>query len=49
VTRGRRGRRLKALAESLCDGSLTALLEYLIEAHELTPEDRKSLLELIDH
>jgi len=43
------GRRLNAVAESLCDGSLTPLLQHLIEAHELTPEDRKSLQQLIDH
>ena len=43
------GRRLKAVAESLCDGSVTPLLEHLIEAHELTADDRKSLQELIDH
>jgi predicted transcriptional regulator len=43
------GRRLRAVAESLCDGSLTPLLEHLIEAHELTPEERKSLQELIEH
>ena len=43
------GRRLKAVAESLCDGSMTALLEHLIEAHDLTPDDRESLQELIDN
>lgn len=43
------GRRLRAVAESLCDGSLTPLLEHLIEAHELAPDERKSLQELIDH
>ncbi len=43
------GHRLKAVAESLCDGSLTALVEHLIEAHELTPDDRESLQELIDN
>ncbi|NQT12023.1 MAG: BlaI/MecI/CopY family transcriptional regulator [Planctomycetes bacterium] len=43
------GRRLKAVAESLCDGSLTALVEHLIEAHDLTPDDRRSLQELIDN
>jgi len=42
------GRRLKAVAESLCDGSLTPLLEHLVEVHKLTPEDRESLQELID-
>ena len=43
------GRRLNAVAESLCDGSLTPLLEHLVEAHKLTPDDRKSLQEMIDH
>ena len=43
------GRRLKAVAESLCDGSMTALMEHLIEAHELTPEERESLQALIDN
>ena len=43
------GHRLKAVAESLCDGSLTALVEHLIEAHDLTPDDRESLQELIDN
>ena len=43
------GRRLNAVAESLCDGSLTPLLEHLVEAHNLTKDDRKSLQEMIDH
>jgi len=43
------GHRLKAVSESLCDGSMTALLEHLIEAHELTPDDRESLQGLIDN
>jgi predicted transcriptional regulator len=43
------GRRLRAVAESLCDGSLTPLLQHLIETHELTPDELKSLQELIDH
>ncbi len=43
------GRRLNAVAESLCDGSLTPLLEHLVEAHKLAPDDRESLQEMIDH
>ena len=43
------GRRLKAVSESLCDGSMTALLKHLIEAHELTPDNRRSLQALIDN
>ena len=42
------GRRLSAVAESLCDGSLTPLLEHLVETHDLTPEERKSLHTLIE-
>lgn len=42
------GRRLSAVAESLCDGSLTPLLQHLVEAHELTPRDRESLHLLIE-
>lgn len=42
------GRRLKAVAESLCDGSLVSLLTHLIEAHELTADDCESLQKLID-
>ncbi len=43
------GHRLNALAESLCDGSLTPILEHVIEAHKLTPEDRNAFRALIDH
>lgn len=43
------GRRLKAVADSLCDGSMTPLLEHLVEAQPLAPEERESLQELIDH
>mgnify|MGYP005649966565 CR=1 FL=1 len=42
------GRRLSAVAESLCDGSLTPLLQHLVEAHDLTAQDRKSLHTLIE-
>jgi predicted transcriptional regulator len=42
------GRRLSAVAESLCDGSLTPLLQHLVEAHDLTSQDRESLQMLIE-
>ena len=42
------GRRLKAVADSLCDVSMTPLLQHLVEAQHLAPDDRKSLEELID-
>ncbi len=42
------GRRLKAVADSLCDGSTTPLLQHLVEAQHVAPEDRTSLQELID-
>lgn len=42
------GQRLSAVADSLCDGSLTPLLEHLVQAHELTKAQRASLDELID-
>ncbi len=42
------GRRLKAVADSLCDGSMTPLLQHLVEAQHLALEDRNSLQELID-
>src|SRR3954466_11069073 len=37
------GRRLGALAETLCDGSLTPLLTHLARAGGLTEEDRQAL------
>lgn len=42
------GRRLSAVAESLCDGSLTPLLQHLVETHDLTLRERKSLHKLIE-
>lgn len=42
------GRRLRALAETLCDGSLTPLLTHLARAQDLTPEDRMALRSIID-
>jgi len=42
------GRRLRAVANSLCGGSLTPLLTQLVEGAELTDQDRKDLRALID-
>jgi predicted transcriptional regulator len=41
-------RRLRAVADSLCGGSLTPLLTQLVESAELTQKDRKDLRMLID-
>src|SRR5262245_31639314 len=41
------GRRLKAMAEQLCGGSLTPLLMNLVQAKKLTPEERQKLRELV--
>lgn len=42
------GRRLRSLAETLCDGSLTPLLTHLARAKDLTEEDRLALRALIE-
>ncbi len=42
------GRRLRSLAETLCDGSLTPLLTHLARAKDLTAEDRMALRTIID-
>jgi predicted transcriptional regulator len=42
------GRRLRSLAETLCDGSLTPLLTHLARAKDLTTEDRIALRRIID-
>ena len=42
------GRRLRAVADALCGGSLTPLLTHLVEGDELQPKDRKELRALID-
>jgi BlaI family transcriptional regulator, penicillinase repressor len=42
------GRRLRSLAETLCDGSLTPLLTHLARAQDLTDEDRLALRAIID-
>jgi predicted transcriptional regulator len=42
------GRRLRLLAETLCDGSLTPLLTHLARARDLTDEDRRALRAIIE-
>src|SRR5262249_28314654 len=42
------GRRLRSLAETLCDGSLTPLLTHLARAKDLTAEERLALRSIID-
>lgn len=41
------GRRLQAVAESLCDGSLTPLLTHLVRNQRLSNKDREELRGLI--
>jgi BlaI family penicillinase repressor len=42
------GRRLQAMAEQLCGGSLTPLLTHLVRARKLSARDRQKLRTLID-
>jgi predicted transcriptional regulator len=42
------GRRLRSLAETLCDGSLTPLLTHLARADDLTEKDRLALRAIMD-
>jgi predicted transcriptional regulator len=42
------GRRLRGIAEELCEGSMTPLLSHLVQNERLTPADRKALRDLID-
>jgi BlaI family transcriptional regulator, penicillinase repressor len=42
------GRRLRGIAEQLCEGSLTPLLSHLVQKERLTAADRKALRDLID-
>ncbi len=42
------GRRLRAVAESLCDGSFAHLMTHIVESKELTKRDREMLRSLID-
>ncbi len=42
------GRRLRSLAEMLCDGSLTPLLTHLARAKDLTEKDRLAFRAIMD-
>lgn len=42
------GRRLRAVADTLCDGSLTPLLTHLVRNDHLSHEERQALRRLID-
>lgn len=42
------GRRLQAVAETLCEGSITPLLTHLVQPDRLTEEDRQALRALVD-
>ena len=42
------GRRLQAMAEELCGGSLTPLLTHLVRARKLSARERQELHDLID-
>jgi predicted transcriptional regulator len=42
------GRRLQAVAEQLCGGSLTPLLTHLVRARRLSAQERRQLRGLID-
>src|SRR4051812_21652013 len=42
------GRRLRGIAEELCEGSLTPLLSHLVQSERLSAADRKALRDLID-
>jgi predicted transcriptional regulator len=42
------GRRLRAVAAQLCDGSLTSLLTHLVQTTRLSPRERQELRGLID-
>jgi predicted transcriptional regulator len=42
------GRRLQAVAEKLCGGSLTPLLTNLVRSKRLTPKERREIRRLMD-
>jgi BlaI family penicillinase repressor len=42
------GRRLRAVAETLCGGSWTPLLTHLVQTQRLSAKDRQALRQLID-
>jgi predicted transcriptional regulator len=41
------GRRLQAVAETLCDGSFTPLLTHLVRGERLSDQDRRALRSLV--
>ena len=42
------GRRLRGIADELCEGSVAPLLNHLVQTQRLSPADRKALRDLID-
>jgi BlaI family penicillinase repressor len=42
------GRRLRAVADALCGGSLSPLLTHLVEGHGLSQKERRELRALIE-
>jgi predicted transcriptional regulator len=42
------GRRLQAVAETLCDGSLTPILTHLVQSKPLSAGERKALRQMVD-
>ena len=42
------GRRLRGIADELCEGSLAPLLSHLVQTERLSSTDRKALRDLID-
>jgi BlaI family transcriptional regulator, penicillinase repressor len=42
------GRRLRGIAEQLCEGSLTPLLSHLVDRDQLSRADRQALRDLIE-
>jgi len=42
------GRRLRAVADKLCGGSLAPILSHLARAKKLTEAERKALRQIID-
>jgi predicted transcriptional regulator len=42
------GRRLRGIAEELCEGSLAPLLSHLVQNERLTAADRRALRDVID-
>jgi predicted transcriptional regulator len=42
------GRRLRAVADTLCGGSLTPLLTHLVRGHRLSDQERQALRALVE-